>query len=117
MFPGAFIWCGGFKDRERAQASLDTGLVDLIAFDRPYIANPDLVERLNTAGRWPKRTDQLTTPDAARWVTRTSLLIPSVVLHAARPDRGSGSSGRSVPGGSADPCWPTTKPDPTLRRV
>ncbi|MCK1656159.1 alkene reductase [Bradyrhizobium sp. 151] len=46
VFPGAFIWCGGFKDRDRAQASLDTGLVDLIAFGRPYIANPDLVERL-----------------------------------------------------------------------
>ncbi|MEH2513621.1 N-ethylmaleimide reductase [Nitrobacteraceae bacterium AZCC 1564] len=46
VFPGAFIWCGGFNDRERAQASLNSGLVDLIAFGRPYIANPDLVERL-----------------------------------------------------------------------
>lgn len=51
VFPGAFIWCGGFKDRERAQASLYTGLVDLIAFGRPYIANPDLVERLKHG--WP----------------------------------------------------------------
>jgi N-ethylmaleimide reductase len=51
LFPGAFIWCGGFNDRERAQASLDTGLVDLIAFGRPYIANPDLVERLKNG--WP----------------------------------------------------------------
>ena len=51
VFPGAFIWCGGFKDRERAQASLDTGLVDLIAFGRPYIANPDLAERLKHG--WP----------------------------------------------------------------
>lgn len=50
-FPGAFIWCGGFTDREAAQASLDTGLVDLIAFGRPYIANPDLVERLENG--WP----------------------------------------------------------------
>ncbi|MGE7138263.1 alkene reductase [Luteibacter sp. NPDC031894] len=50
-FPGAFIWCGGFADRETAQASLDTGLVDLIAFGRPYIANPDLVERLEKG--WP----------------------------------------------------------------
>src|ERR1700748_2961855 len=46
VFPGAFIVCVGFNDRQRAQASLDTGLVDLIAFGRPYIANPDLVERL-----------------------------------------------------------------------
>ncbi|MCA0055480.1 MULTISPECIES: hypothetical protein [unclassified Mesorhizobium] len=50
-FPGAFIWCGGFNDVERAQAALDTGLVDLIAYGRPYIANPDLVERLRSG--WP----------------------------------------------------------------
>jgi N-ethylmaleimide reductase len=41
-FPGASIWCGGFTNRESAQAALDTRLVDLIAFGRPYIANPDL---------------------------------------------------------------------------
>jgi N-ethylmaleimide reductase len=51
VFPGAVIWCGGFKDRERAQVALDTGLVDLIAFGRPYIANPDLAERLEHG--WP----------------------------------------------------------------
>jgi N-ethylmaleimide reductase len=51
VFPGAFIWCGGFNDRERAQASLETGLVDLIAFGRPYIANSDLAERLKHG--WP----------------------------------------------------------------
>jgi N-ethylmaleimide reductase len=50
-FPGAIIWCGGFTDRESAQAALDTGLVDLIAFGRPYIGNPDLAERLKRG--WP----------------------------------------------------------------
>jgi N-ethylmaleimide reductase len=50
-FPGAIIWCGGFTDRESARAALDTGLVDLIAFGRPYIANPDLAERLSQG--WP----------------------------------------------------------------
>jgi N-ethylmaleimide reductase len=50
-FPGAIIWCGGFTKRESAQAALDTGLVDLIAFGRPYIANPDLAERLKHG--WP----------------------------------------------------------------
>jgi N-ethylmaleimide reductase len=45
-FPGAIIWCGGFTGRESAQVALDTRLVDLIAFGRPYIANPDLAERL-----------------------------------------------------------------------
>jgi len=50
-FPGAIIWCGGFTSRESAQAALDTGLVNLIAFGRPYIANPDLAERLKHG--WP----------------------------------------------------------------
>ncbi|TAI65525.1 alkene reductase [Bradyrhizobium sp. Leo170] len=63
VFPGAFIWCGGFNDRERAQASLDTGLVDLIAFGRPYIANPDLVERLKHG--WP-----LAVADRSTYYTR-----------------------------------------------
>jgi N-ethylmaleimide reductase len=50
-FAGAIIWCGGYTSRESAQAALDTGLVDLIAFGRPYIANPDLAERLKHG--WP----------------------------------------------------------------
>ena len=50
-FSGAIIWCGGFTSRGSAQAALDTGLVDLIAFGRPYIANPDLAERLKDG--WP----------------------------------------------------------------
>lgn len=50
-FPGAIIWCGGFTSREGAEAALETGLVDLIAFGRPFIANPDLAERLKHG--WP----------------------------------------------------------------
>ncbi|MCK8666317.1 alkene reductase [Pseudomonas azerbaijanoccidens] len=50
-FPGKIIWCGGFTDRQSAQDALDTGLVDLIAFGRPYIANPDLAARLKHD--WP----------------------------------------------------------------
>ena len=63
LFPGAFIWCGGFDDRARAQEALDTGLVDLIAFGRPYIANPDLVERLKRG--WP-----LAVADRSTYYTR-----------------------------------------------
>ena len=33
---------------ESAQADLDSGIADGIAFGRPFIANPDLVERLRT---------------------------------------------------------------------
>jgi N-ethylmaleimide reductase len=50
-FPGAIVWCGGFTSRDSAQAALDTGLVDMIALGRPYIANPDLAERLKHG--WP----------------------------------------------------------------
>ena len=34
--------------KESAQAALDSGVADGIAFGRPFIANPDLVERLRT---------------------------------------------------------------------
>lgn len=49
-FHGALIWCGGFTQRT-AQNALDTGFVDLIAFGRPFIANPDLVVRFKND--WP----------------------------------------------------------------
>jgi N-ethylmaleimide reductase len=62
-FPGTIIWCGGFTSRADAQAALDTGLVDLIAFGRPYIGNPDLAERLKHG--WP-----LTEADRSTYYTR-----------------------------------------------
>ena len=49
-FQGTLIWCGGF-DKAAAQAALDDGWADLIAFGRPFIANPDLVDRLRN--NWP----------------------------------------------------------------
>jgi len=44
-FGGIFIASGGF-DRERAEQVLAQGQADLVAFGRPALANPDLVERL-----------------------------------------------------------------------
>ncbi len=46
-FGGPFILNGGF-DRERAEATLAAGDADLIAFGRPFIANPDLVARFRS---------------------------------------------------------------------
>ena len=43
-FKNTFILCGGF-DQETAEATIESGLADLIAFGRPFINNPDLVER------------------------------------------------------------------------
>ena len=44
-FHGGIIACGGFK-RENGEAILARGVADLIAIGKPFIANPDLVERL-----------------------------------------------------------------------
>jgi N-ethylmaleimide reductase len=44
-FDGALIMNGGF-DRDSAEAEISAGRANLIAFGVPYIANPDLVERM-----------------------------------------------------------------------
>jgi len=44
-WPRTFILSGGF-DRAGAEAALREGRADLIAFGRPFLANPDLVTRL-----------------------------------------------------------------------
>ena len=44
-FPGTLVLSGGY-DAERAEADLEAGRADLVAFGRPFIANPDLVERM-----------------------------------------------------------------------
>lgn len=54
-FNGRYILSGGY-DLARANADLDAGRGDLVAFGRPFISNPDLVEKLNKGG-------ELTAPD------------------------------------------------------
>ncbi len=46
-FKGLFILAGGF-DRASADSALKAGQADLIAFARPFLANPDLVKRMQT---------------------------------------------------------------------
>ncbi|WP_130618678.1 alkene reductase [Dyella amyloliquefaciens] len=46
-FPGTLIYAGKYT-AERARAALSEGWADLIAFGRPFVANPDLPERLRT---------------------------------------------------------------------
>jgi N-ethylmaleimide reductase len=43
------ILSGGY-DRDRAEADLQSGAADLIAYGRPFISNPDLVSRLKSGG-------------------------------------------------------------------
>ena len=53
-FHGIIILSGGYT-RERAENELQGGLADLIAFGRPFINNPDLVERFING--WPLSKD------------------------------------------------------------
>lgn len=44
-FKNNLILCGGY-DKESAEADIESGLCDLVGFGRPFINNPDLVERM-----------------------------------------------------------------------
>lgn len=46
-YRGTIIISGGY-DAAKAEADLEAGKGELVAFGRPFIANPDLVERLKT---------------------------------------------------------------------
>lgn len=56
-YDGVIILAGGM-DREKAERLINAGTIDIAAFGEPFIANPDLVERLQH--NWP-----LTPPDRA----------------------------------------------------
>jgi N-ethylmaleimide reductase len=46
-YPGLLIYAGKYT-AERARAALDEGWADMIAFGRPFVANPDLPARLRS---------------------------------------------------------------------
>lgn len=56
-FPNLVILAGGYT-AATAEGALQAGLADMIAFGKPFIANPDLVERI-------KRNAPLAVPDTA----------------------------------------------------
>jgi N-ethylmaleimide reductase len=60
-FKGKYILSGGY-DAARADADLDAGHGDLVAFGRPFISNPDLVAKL-------KSDQALVAPDFATFYT------------------------------------------------
>jgi N-ethylmaleimide reductase len=53
-FKNTIILCGGF-DKESAESAIESGLTDLVAFGRPFINNPDLVNRFEN--NWPLSQD------------------------------------------------------------
>ena len=60
-FGGAFILSGGY-DAARAEADLAEKKGDLVAFGRPFLANPDFVERA-------RRGAEITPPDMGTFYT------------------------------------------------
>jgi N-ethylmaleimide reductase len=61
-FGGAYILSGGYTDAARAQADLDAGLGELVAFGRPFISNPNLVTKLQAGA-------ELRAPDFSTFYT------------------------------------------------
>ena len=60
-FKGALILSGGY-DAARAESDLAAGKCDLVAFGRPFLANPDLVARMKAGAA-------LNAPDANTFYT------------------------------------------------
>ena len=60
-FGGNIILSGGY-DAARAESDLEAGKGELVAFGRPFISNPDLVEKFQTGS-------ELTEPDFATFYT------------------------------------------------
>ena len=60
-FKGAYIMSGGY-DAARAQDDLDAKRGDLVAFGRPFISNPDLVQKMQSGA-------ELTAPDFSTFYT------------------------------------------------
>lgn len=51
VFSGPLILNSDYT-AQQAEADLASGLADAISFGRPFIGNPDLVERIRTGARW-----------------------------------------------------------------
>jgi 2,4-dienoyl-CoA reductase-like NADH-dependent reductase (Old Yellow Enzyme family) len=47
-FTGPLVLNSDYRTRDEAQAAIDSGIADAIAFGRTFLANPDLPERLRT---------------------------------------------------------------------
>ena len=79
-FHNTLIICGGY-DKDSAEADLDSGLCDLIGFGRPFINNPDLVERLeyNQELSQNLKTDLFYTADETGYTDYPNFKMPVVL--------------------------------------
>ena len=80
VFHGPLMGCCGYT-QETAETAIASGQADLIAFGRPYLSNPDLVERF--AHGW-----ELNPPaDMKVWSAPTAQGYTDFPFHPAIPDR------------------------------
>ncbi len=79
-FKNTLIICGGY-DKDSAEADLESELCDLVGFGRPFINNPDLVERLEQGQELSQnlKTDLFYSADAVGYIDYTPYKVP--VLH------------------------------------
>ena len=58
MWPGVIIG-GASLSAEQAEAELDAGLLDLVTWGRAFIANPDLVDKIEHHAPWVAFEDSM----------------------------------------------------------
>ncbi|MDX1645881.1 MAG: alkene reductase [Longimicrobiales bacterium] len=72
-YRGTLILSGGY-DFQRANEDLDAGRADLVAFGRPFLANPDLLERFRKGAELNEpRPDLFYTPGAEGYIDYPTL--------------------------------------------
>ncbi len=103
-YGGTVILAGGMT-RERALQLVEAGTIDLAAFGQPFIANPDLVERLQRNIAWPRPTAAPITV-AAKQATSTT-----------RPRADPHGVGALSNGKGSDPCSAHKASEPRCARI
>ena len=79
-FKNTLIICGGY-DKESAEADIESGLCDLVGFGRPFINNPDLVNRLERNQELSQnlKMDLFYTEDANGYTDYPNFRVPMVL--------------------------------------
>ncbi|MEI6003519.1 alkene reductase, partial [Paraburkholderia bengalensis] len=77
-YPGALIYAGRYTG-ERAREAIDAGWADLIAFGRPFVANPDLVQRLRAGAPLAQHQRQTLFGGGAKGLTDYPVLASTSV--------------------------------------
>ena len=79
-FKQTLIMCGGY-DKERAEEDIESGLCNMVAFGRPFINNPDLVERFehNQELSQNLKAELFYTADAIGYIDYPKFKVPVVL--------------------------------------